>query len=361
MEDESIRNSEGLKGEYNSFTKLKIIFILACVVVAVIAVGVSVTIGPREISFIEVYQTIWNHITGVTFPEGSKEWLDDFIIWEGRIPRIFYAAVAGAGLAVSGVVMQSVMKNPLADPYTTGVSSGACFGVAVALVMGFSLSGQIGNLGFVLNAFIFALIPVAVIIVLSPLSNSSPATLILAGVAMSYLFNALNTLLLVTTDSETLAGVYLWQVGSLTDITWSQFYIMLTIVISGIVIILLFSRKLNIMTLGDQEAKSLGLDANVMRIICLLIMSLIVASIVAFIGIVGFIGLIVPHIVRMIIGSDNRFVIPASISFGAAFLMIADIISRLVTVTAIPVGVVVSFIGAPVFLYLIVKQRKTIW
>lgn len=360
-EDEYTTDNEALKQSYRSSVRRKIIFIIVCVVIAVISLSVSLTVGTWDVGFFEAYQIIWDRITGVELEPHSVEWLTSMVVWDYRLPITLFAAFAGAGLAVAGVTMQSVMKNPLADPYTTGISSGACFGVAVAMVMGFSLSGQAGTYGFFLNAFVFALIPMALIIVLSPLSKSSPATLILAGVAISYLFNALNTFLMVTTDAETLSEVYRWQVGSLAGMSWSGFYIMVAITIPGVTAISLISKKLNIMALGDTQAKSLGLDVNSMRILCLLIMSLMVASIVAFAGIIGFIGLISPHIVRMIIGSDNKFVIPAAAAFGAAFLMVADIISRSVTTTSVPVGVVISFIGAPIFLYLIIKQRRTMW
>ena len=363
LEDNGIvSDSDGLKSSYKRYTKRKILFIAVCITVAVLSVGLSVYVGGRDIEFFDVYRTIFNHLFGEQPAPGSSAWMDDYIIWNLRLPRAIYAAVAGAGLAVGGAVMQSVMKNPLADPYTTGISSGACFGVAVAMVLGLTAFGNMGSYGIVINSFIFALIPMALIIVLAPRSNSSPATLILAGVALSYLFNALNTLLLVTTDAETLASVYRWQIGSLENMTWQSVIVMSVITIAGIAVISFLSKKLNLMSLGDAHAKSLGLDVNTMRIICLVTMSLVVASVIAFAGIIGFVGLVAPHIVRMVIGSDNRFVIPAATAFGAAFLMVADIIARTLSdIGAIPVGVVISFVGAPIFLYLIIKQRGNIW
>ncbi|MDR0508751.1 MAG: iron ABC transporter permease [Candidatus Methanoplasma sp.] len=358
--DEASNNN--LKVGYKKYTRRKIIFIFLCVVAAISSIGLSVSIGGRNIEFVQVYVTIFDHIFGKSFVPGTSEWMDDFIIWNVRIPRAVFAAVAGAGLAVAGAVMQSVMKNPLADPYTTGISSGACFGVAVAMVLGLTAFGGAGQYGVVLNAFIFAMVPMALIVVLAPLSNKSPATLILAGVALSYLFNALNTLLLITTDAEKLATVYRWQIGSFTDITWDSVPLMFIITVAGLTVIFLLSRQLNLMALGDQHAKSMGLDANSLRVVCLIIMSLMVASVIAYAGIIGFVGLVSPHIVRMIIDADNKFVIPASAAFGAAFLMIADLISRMLSdVGAVPVGVVISFIGAPIFLYLIITQRRSMW
>ncbi|MCL1811704.1 MAG: iron ABC transporter permease [Methanomassiliicoccaceae archaeon] len=360
--DAVVSGSEGLKSSYKKYTKRKIFFILICAAIAIASVGFSVSVGGRNVEFFDVYKTIFDHFTGTQLNPGTREWLDDYIIWNIRLPRAVFAAIAGAALAIGGAVMQSVMKNPLADPYTTGISSGACFGVAVAMVLGLTAFGQMGNYGIVVNAFIFAMVPMALIILLAPKSNSSPATLILAGVALSYLFNALNTLLLVTTDAETLSEVYRWQIGSLENITWQSVPIMAVISFVGIVVISLLSRKLNLMALGDEHAKSLGLDVNTLRIVCLVVMSLMVASVIAFAGIIGFVGLVAPHIVRMVIDADNLFVIPASAAFGAAFLMVADIVARLLSdIGAVPVGVVISFIGAPIFLYLIIRQRRSIW
>ncbi|MDR3075368.1 MAG: iron ABC transporter permease [Candidatus Methanoplasma sp.] len=362
MTEERISDSGDLKTGYGRYTKRKIAFIAVCVSAAVVSVGLSVSVGGRDIEFLQVYGTIFNHLFGTPPVQGTVEWMDDFIVWNVRIPRALFAAVAGAGLAVAGAVMQSVMKNPLADPYTTGISSGACFGVAVAMVLGLTALGDTGQYGIVLNAFIFALVPMAMIVAISPLSNRSPATLILAGVAISYLFNALNTLLLVTTDADTLAEVYIWQIGSFTDITWSSIPITAAITAAGLAAISLLSKQLNLMTLGDGHAKSMGLDVDAVRIACLIIMSLMVSSVIAFAGIIGFVGLISPHIVRMVIDADNRFVIPASAAFGAAFLMAADIASRALSdLNTVPIGVVVSFVGAPIFLFLIISQKRRIW
>jgi iron(III) ABC transporter, permease len=352
-----------LSDTYKKYTHKRILFIIFCIITAVIAIGVSITIGGRDISFTEVYHILYNHLIGVDYPVGSSEWMDDQIVWNLRLPRSIFALIAGAALAVGGAVMQSVMKNPLADPYTTGVSSGACFGVAVALALGIvATSGsQMDQYGVIINAFIFALIPVAIIILLSPRSRS-PATLILAGVAVSYLFNALNTIVLISTDSETLASVYQWQIGSLADLSWDDLLLVTLITVAGTICALAVSKKLNLLLLGDDSAKSLGLDANSLRIVCLLILSLMTAAVISYAGVIGFIGLISPHIVRLIIGSDNRYLIPAAAAFGATFLIIADIVSRIVSdINAVPVGIMISFIGAPIFLYLVVKNKRSLW
>lgn len=352
----------GEKRTYARYTRRKVLFILGCLAVMIVAVGTSVTVGGRELSIAQVYEVIFRHLSGAVYTAGSAGWMDDHIVWDVRLPRALFAVVAGAGLALGGAAMQSVLRNPLADPYITGVSSGACLGVAVAAVLGFQVMNGGAGEGAVVNAFVFALVPMLMIILLAPAGRTSPATLILAGVAISYLFNALSTIVLTFTDSETLATIYAWQIGSLSDITWACLPVPVATTALGSAALLLCSRQLNILSLGDAQASALGLNPERLRTLMLVLTALIVASVVAYAGIIGFIGLVSPHIVRMLIDSDNRFVVPAAALFGAAFLLLCDVLTRAISnVEAVPVGVVVSFIGAPIFLYLIIRQSKTMW
>ena len=351
-----------MEEDYGRYTRRKALFIIACLAVCILAIGMSVTVGGRELSIIDVYGTIYKHLTGYEFVRGTTEWMDDYILWNVRLPRAIFGIIAGAGLAVAGATMQSVMKNPLADPYTTGISSGACFGVAIAATMGITVMSGDAGIASVVNAFVFALIPMVVIILIAPRDGTSPATLVLAGVAISFMFNALTTIVLTYTDSETLATVYEWQIGTLTNISWGSIPVPLTITILGTAAMTVLSRKLNILSLGDDQATSLGVGVERMRMALLILISMIAASIIAYAGIIGFVGLIAPHIVRMVIDSDNRFVIPGSALFGAAFLLTCDIVVRMLSdVESVPVGVVVSFVGAPIFLYLIARRARTMW
>lgn len=350
---------EQFKADYKQRSSRKVLFILLCSAFAFFGVALSVTIGGYDISMSRVYEVIWDHIIGVQYPPNSREWYDDFIVWNERLPRVLFALVAGIGLATAGVAMQSIMKNPLAEPYTTGVSSGAYFGVAISMALGMSVMASAGS---AINALIFSLIPVAVMILLSSRSMNSVATLILVGTAISYMFNAFSTLVLVTTDADTLANVYRWQVGSFINITWDQLTLAAAVVLTGAVVITLLSKKLNIMSMGDENATSLGLNVKRLRVIILIVMAVMVAFIVSYCGIIGFIGLICPHIIRLVIGSDNRFVIPAAAAFGAAFLLIADTVAKWMSaLDTVPVGVVVSLIGAPIFLMILVRNRREIW
>ncbi len=350
--------------DYRRLTVLKMGVIAFFLALAVLLFFVSLTVGTRDLSISEVYSLFFDHLSGVVYDKTDQYqmWYDDNIVWNYRLPRAIFAIIAGAGLAVAGAAMQSVMKNPLADPYTTGISSGALLGVALSMVLGFNIgSGGADDYGTVVNAMIFAMIPVGVIYVLSPMMKS-PATLILAGTAVSYLFSSLTSIILVTGSSESLASVYQWQVGSFADLTWDAVPVVFVVCIIGSSILFLLSGKMNLMSLDDKDAKALGLDGEKLRLVCLIVLSFMAASIISFVGIIGFVGLIVPHMVRLAIGSDNRFVIPASIGIGASFLLGCDIISRAIDVSAaIPVGVVTAFIGSPIFLFLILRGRREVW
>ena len=359
------QTSGDIRDTYSRYTARRVLFIAIFVVILVALALVSLAVGTRSLSVSEVYGILEDHISGVTYDQATQYalWYDDNIVWNYRLPRVIFAIIAGAGLSVAGAAMQSVMKNPLADPYTTGISSGAMLGVAIGMVLGFTAgAGGIDGYGLVINAMLFAMIPVFVIYVMSPFLNKSPATLILAGTAVSYLFSSLTNILLVSTDEQTLSEVYRWQVGSLSDLSWDSIPLVLVVCLIGTVVLLVLSNKLNLMSLEDKDARALGLDSEKVRLVCLVVLSFMAASIISSVGIIGFVGLIVPHMVRLIIGADNRFVIPGSVVVGAAFLLGCDIVSRAIDVSAaIPVGVITALIGAPIFLYLIIRQRRAVW
>ena len=360
----NVNGKDSLRNSYQKHVLVRVAFII-CTIFIVFFVGIySLTIGDADIGFSHALDLFIDHLMGASYDKTTQSdlWWDDYIIWNIRLPRVLVAIVAGAGLALGGATMQTIVQNPLADPYTTGISSGAVLGVAIALTTGFSLATNLGMYGLVVFAFIFSLIPAFFIIIISRITNLSPATLILTGIALSYLFNAMSTLIMVTAQADTVQAAYLWQIGTLENVTWSYLPAMFFINLIGGIVFLLLSKKFNIVTLGDDSAKSLGLDSENFRAVILLIISIMTASIVGFVGIIGFVGLVSPHIVRLLIGSDNRFVIPASAMFGAAFLLIADLISRIIIYPGqIPVGIIMSFIGAPIFLILIISSKKAIW
>ena len=333
----------------------RILFISVIAVLIVFVTGYSLAAGKIDIGILETYETLYNHLTN-----NIVDPFVDYIVIQIRLPRVLGGLFAGAGLAVCGVIMQSVLKNPLADPFTTGVSSGASFGATVAIS-----SGMVAYFGFtslITLAFVCALVPILMIVALSKTSRATPTTMIMAGIGVMYLFNAFTTVLKLWSNPDDLASIYTWEVGSLAMITLEQLPIMCSISLAGIIVIQLLSGKLNIMATGDDNAKAMGVDAETFRILLLLLTGLIAAAIVSFTGLIGFIGLVAPHICRMFVGADNRYLVPASALFGALFLIVGDLIGRAFLGDIIlQVGVVMSFVGGPLFILLILKRSSKVW
>ena len=355
-----ISNDDGysIVEEYNASISKKVSFILISLLILILLMCAACAVGSRSIEFTSIPGIILNHLNGVTYDFGTSEWWDDYIVWDVRLPRVVIASVAGASLAICGAAVQSLMNNPLASPYTLGISSGACFGAVLAIVAGFSFSSSVGTYGITSNAFIFGMLPVAVVLIISKSIRMTPVTLILVGVAISQFFGSLSTLVMMNADEGSLQAAYLWQVGTLSNAVWADLPLMFILLIMGSVALMIFSWKFNVLTLGDDSAKSLGVDANKFRITMMVILALMTMSVVSYTGIIGFVGMIAPHIVRFVIGSDNKFVLPASMIIGAIILLSADTISRMVVVESIPVGAVMSFIGGPIFIYLVIKRNS---
>lgn len=355
---EAVGDPSTMESDYHRYVVRKLLFIAGCIVVMVLVLGYAATIGSSGISAWDVYRDIWYHFVDPSQVDPNIDW----IVFTNRLPRIVTGLVAGMSLGVAGAAMQSMMKNPLADPYTTGISSGASFGATLAIVMGFSVADVGGTAGMVITAFVFALIPAAVIILVSSLRNTSASTMILAGIAVMYLFNACTTIVQLGASEASLSAVFQWSVGDLSGSTWDSFYVILVFTVIGTALLMAVSKKLNILITGDKSATALGLNAHRLRIMLLIVISLMAASVVSFTGIIGFVGLVAPHIVRIFLGSDNRYLIPASAVFGSVLLMVADLISRVIIApTFLPVGVITAFIGCPLFLYLLIKQRRSLW
>lgn len=341
---------------YRSRTSRKVLFILLLILLAAIFAGYAMTIGTYPIGLWHSYELVWDHITDNVSAADSDA---DYLLFDWRLPRICTGLIAGAGLAACGVVMQSILRNPLADPYTTGISSGASFGATLAIGLGVTFFSS--DFSLVIGAFIFALIPTAIIIMVSKMKGASPTTMVMAGIAVMYIFNAMTTMIKLWIDPDSLSELYAWSVGSIDGATWEQVALMFVLVLVGWIIMQLSARKLNVLSTGDESSRSIGVNANRLRIFCLVVVTFVAAGVVSFTGLIGFIGLVSPHICRLVIGSDNRFLIPASAAFGAALLTIADVIGRTAFQPAtVQVGVITAFIGGPLFMYLILKQRKSI-
>ena len=362
LDQKTDEKAESTISKYKNYVRRKWIFIAVCIAATFVTLMYALTIGEYPIDMGRCYEIVWERITGYVPPFNSTEALETSIVFDIRLPRIYAGILAGIGLAAAGVAMQSTLMNPLADPYTTGVSSGAGFGATLGIILNISIFGVSSQYTTIVNAFVFALIPMAVIVVLSKMKNGSPTTMIMAGIAIMYIFNAFTTLISLMAEPEKLAELYLWTIGSLSFADSGDIGIMASVVIPGVIILQLLSKKLNILSTGDDTAKSLGVDADRLRRLILVVVALIAAAVVSFTGMIGFVGLVAPHIVRIFVGPDNRFLLPASAAFGALLLVLADLVGRVIIAPAeLQVGVVTSFLGGPLFLWLIMRKNSHIW
>ena len=355
MTDEDIPIKSNFQTEYRKLTTKRIGFIVVCAVACLLLSIYAATVGSYPISPGDVFNSILDAILGRT-PEDYGIY---HIVVNLRMPAIVTALVCGFGLAIAGVCMQSMLKNPLADPYTMGISSGAGFGAALAMILGIEI---IGGAGTVANAFVFAILPAMVILFLSKFRNATPTMMILCGIALMYLFNAATQLFMLIADPEDLSAVYKWMIGSVDGTSMDEAVIVLIVAILGTIYVQYMSNQLNLMGLGDESAKTLGVDVERKRLILLVVVTLVAATVVSFTGIIGFIGLVAPHMVRAIIGTDNKYLIPASGFFGAFLLLLSHLIAMTIAQpTVLPVGVITSCIGGPLFLFLILRNSKEVW
>lgn len=362
---------------YRAYEHSKLVFLLGFAVLFVILAAADIGVGSYTVGIVEVFKVIINHIwdflshvwvfitTLGTWDGGAHYFIwdinavTDSVVWTQRMPRILVAIIAGVGLAVAGAAMQSMLKNPLADPYTTGISSGAAFGATIAITLGICILP--GDFGTVLNAFIFGLIPAAIILLLSRFKRPSPAMMILAGTSLMYIFNALQQFFMLIADPNSSQQVLAWTSGTISSSTWGDIPVMLVLVLLGMIAIQYLTKTLNAMNSGDSYAKSLGVNVDRVRIVTLLVISVIAAGVVSFTGIIGFVGLVAPHIARIFIGSDNRYLVPASALMGAGLMLFSDIVAHYIVSFSLPVGIVTAIIGGPVFLFLILRQKKEVW
>jgi len=286
---------------------------------------------------------------------GGGNRYQQLVIWNIRLPRILAAVVAGASLSMAGAVMQCVLRNPLASPFTMGVSHGAMFGACLAIVV-FGLETG-GPYLITFSAFLGALVCIIAVLTLAKIKNLTPEAMVLSGVALSSLFTAGTMLIQYFSDELELAAMVYWTFGDLGRASWNDIFIMFLILFISSIYFLWKRWDYNALEAGEEVAKSLGVDIEGTRLLSMLLSSLLTAVNVAFLGIIGFIGLISPHIVRILVGGDYRFLIPLSSLFGSVLLLSADILSRiLIAPVILPVGILTSFLGTPMFLYLLLRM-----
>lgn len=339
---------------YRSQIRRRAFLLGALSLALLLSLCVDLSVGPARYALSDVIQALVS-------PASSDQQVA-VVIWKIRMPIAIMAVVVGAALAVAGAQMQTILNNPLASPFTLGISAAASFGAALALAFGVVLIPAATAYMVPLNAFVVAMLTAGLIHVLSMKRGVTVQTIVLLGIALVFSFNALLSLIQFFASSEALSAVVFWTMGSLTKATWPKVFVTTAVLL---LILPLFARRawaLTAMRLGDDKAASFGVNVSRLRLETLLLVSLLSAIPVAFVGTIGFIGLVGPHIARMLIGEDQRFFLPASALSGALILSVSSVASKtLMAGTVLPIGIVTSLIGIPFFVMLIFSNSRQSW
>ena len=335
----------------------KILYILIVIVILAVLSAYSITISSTGITPMEVYKTLFNQIFPDFFsdvPEQTQK-----IIMKVYAPRVLMAIFAGGILAIGGCIVQTILKNPLATPYTLGVSSSAAFGAGLSIILG--ISTAVGFTGIILNAFLFSLIPAIIILLATARKNMTATTMILIGISLSYLFSAANTIMQYFGNADAVKEAMFWSVGDLNNAMIGQIpYVAVTLIFTLIVAIWLL-KDIDIMRMGDDTATALGINVKRTRTLAIVLACFSTAVVVSFVGAIGFVCLLAPQISRIFVGNNMRYLLPASMFTGMLLLVIADIIAKdLVNPIILPVGAITALVGAPILIYLLIRNRNTI-
>jgi iron complex transport system permease protein len=344
---------------YTRYIHIKLAFMGFTLVLLFVGMALSLSMGASGIPFPDVAKTLLGLSVSDRF---------DMIVWQIRMPQTLAAMVAGAGLAAAGAAMQSILRNPLGSPFTLGISQAAAFGAAFSVMVlrgGVMQSTQIGSVTIsnpyvtTVAAYVFSMLAAGLIVLVARLRGNTPEIMVLTGVALGTLFTAGTMFLQFFADDVQLAAMVFWTFGDVARASWSELGILVVITAMGSVYLLSRTWDYNAIDAGDETAKSLGVRVERVRITGMLVASLVTAVIVSFLGVIGFVGLVVPHMVRRIIGGDNRYLLPATVICGALLLLISDLTARMILAPhVLPVSILTAFMGAPTFIYLIVRGGR---
>lgn len=350
------------KKKYYKTLFFSLFAVMVCLVI------LSSTLGAANISFMEAMKIMLSRIPILNNFVSTEAIKSTYflIVLKLRLPRILLSVLVGAGLSIVGASYQGVFKNPMASPSVLGISTGAAFGATITIVMG--LRSVVFGFGFItVAAFIGAIATTFIVYRIAKTGKRIPTvTLLLAGIAMTYLLSSIIHIMIIFNRTN-IEEIVLWMMGSVNGASWNQVGGLLPVVLIGTVTITIFSKDLNIMATGDETASSLGVEVENVKKVLLIISSIIIAACVSVSGIIGFVGLIIPHIIRLILGSDHRVVIPFSALGGAVFLLICDTLARNLMPyifnqpSEIPVGAITSLFGAPFFVYLLIKNKRKVF
>lgn len=344
---------ESKKKKYYVYVSVLCIFMLLCI-------GISASVGSSSVTVLDSFKIIISKIPVINklIDTSDVKQVYEVIVWKVRLPRILQSSLVGGALAVVGCTFQAIFRNSLADPHILGISSGAALGATLAILCGITLN--FFGIGIVsIFAFIGALLTVILVYRIGGLGGKVMVTnLLLTGTAISTMLSSTISLLMIY-NREQLEKVYLWTLGSFSASNWSKVLFLAVVSVICVTVIFIFGRDLNIILTGDEAASSLGIDTSKIKNILIIISAVLVAASVSVSGTIGFVGLVIPHCMRLIVGSDHKILLPFSYFGGATFMIICDTIARTIAQpTEIPVGVITAFFGAPYFVYLLYRNTK---
>lgn len=341
-------SAEILCRRYKAHSHLRWLFLVCATFLLVIVMAIGLCIGASGMGFRDVISSLFKD-TG----RGHS------IIWMLRLPRIMMAALAGFGLGAAGAVFQVILRNPLASPYTLGVGSAAGFGAVSAILF---FGDGFHTLSTASSAFLFSMISAAFILAIAKMKRATSETMILTGIALMFLFSSLTALLQYMGTMEQVSEIVFWFFGSLSKAGWKEIGLSSLMIILPVPVLLRHAWDFNLLSSGDESALALGVNVNQLRMSAVAAASLMAAGGICFTGVIGFVGLVAPHITRMVIGNDHQFLLPASGIVGAVIVVAADTLGRTIWAPqVIPIGIVTSFIGVPFFFYLLMRRSREYW
>jgi iron complex transport system permease protein len=340
-----------LLDEYSRLVQRRVLIIVGLTAAMLTALLADLVTGPSSLTALDA-------IRGLLAPESLSGPMR-VIIWDVRLPQALLALLVGAALSLAGAEMQTILNNPLASPFTLGVSSAASLGAALAIVLGLGIPGLSISWIVSVNAFVFAFASVLLLQALSRMRGTGPETLVLIGIALVFTCNALVALIQFVASQEALQQLVFWSMGSLSRGNWEKLGVLALVLAIVVPLSLAASWKMTALRLGEDRAMSFGVNVPRLRFLSLLRVSLLAATSVAFVGTIGFIGLVGPHIARLLVGEDHRFLLPASMITGALVLSLSSIASKIIVAGAVvPVGIVTALVGVPFFVVLIFMRRE---
>ncbi len=350
MTDDAIRTAAAA---YQRVVRRRVVFLAILALISLFAFALDLGTGPSSLGLLDAVRGI--------FDGSSLSSAQSAILWEVRLPQALLAVLVGLALATAGAEMQTILGNPLASPFTLGVSSAASFGAALAIVLGIGIPGVPQNWIISANAFVFSFIAVIVLQSVVRMRGSGTDILVLCGIALFFTFNALVALTQFLASQQALQQLVFWIMGSLTRASWEKVRLLALVAVIALPFALRAAWPMMALRLGEDRARSLGINIAQLRFMSLLRISILTATAMAFVGTIGFVGLAGPHIARLLIGEDHRFFLPASALTGAIIMSLASVASKaIIPGVVIPIGIVTALIGLPVFFSLIFSRRGAI-